>query len=136
MIILVLSSWVLVLLVFVFLLCNFSERGRPLGVGSGLFIYYYHLSFKAQQWYLLDPDTSKVELMEETAWFKRRRFLVEKCKDANTVGILVCKLAGDQTKDIIARMKQLCRVNGKKSYIVSVGKPNVAKLANFPEVYI
>lgn len=67
-------------------------------------------------------------------WFKRRRFLVEKCKDANIIGILVCKLAGDQTKDIISRMKQLCRVNGKKSYIVSVGKPNVAKLANFPEV--
>lgn len=59
---------------------------------------------------------------------------MEKCKDANVVGILICKLAGDQTKDIISRMKQLCLVNGKKSYIVSVGKPNVAKLANFPEV--
>lgn len=46
----------------------------------------------------------------------------------------MCKLAGDQTKDIISRMKQLCRVNGKKSYIISVGKPNVGKLANFPEV--
>lgn len=75
-----------------------------------------------------------MELLEETTWFKRRRFLVEKCKDANVVGILVCKLAGDQTKGIISRMKDLCRANGKKSYIVSVGKPNVAKLANFPEV--
>lgn len=75
-----------------------------------------------------------MESMDETIWFKRRRFLVEKCKDAATVGILVCKLAGDQTKDIIARMKQLCRVNDKKGYIISVGKPNVAKLANFPEV--
>uniref|UniRef100_S4P9V0 Diptheria toxin resistance protein n=3 Tax=Pararge aegeria TaxID=116150 RepID=S4P9V0_9NEOP len=33
-------------------------------------------------------------------------------------------------------MKQLCKVNGKKSYIISVGKPNVAKLANFPEIDI
>lgn len=88
----------------------------------------------AKEWYVLDPDTKKVEHLEETSWFKRRRFLVEKCKDANVVGILVCKLAGDQTKDIIRRMKELCRINGKKSYIVSVGKPNVAKLANFPEV--
>lgn len=60
---------------------------------------------------------------------------MEMCKDANVIGILVCKLAGDQTKDIISRMKQLCKINGKKSYIISVGKPNVAKLANFPEVF-
>lgn len=85
---------------------------------------------------MLDPDSNKIEQKDETAWFKRRRFLVEKCRDANVVGILVNKLAGDQTKDIISRMKQLCRINGKKSYIVSVGKPNVAKLANFPEVSI
>lgn len=70
------------------------------------------------------------------SWFKRRRFLIEKCKDANTVGILICKLAGEQTKEIIKRLKQLCQVNGKKSYIISVGKPNIAKLANFPEVGI
>lgn len=88
----------------------------------------------AKDWYLLDPDIGSVERMDETIWFKRRRFLIEKCKDANVVGILVCQLAGALTKDIITRMKQLCRVNGKKSYIVSVGKPNVAKLANFPEV--
>lgn len=88
----------------------------------------------AKDWYLLDPDIGSVERMDETIWFRRRRFLIEKCKDANVVGILVCQLAGALTKDIITRMKQLCRVNGKKSYIVSVGKPNVAKLANFPEV--
>ncbi|XP_049875970.1 2-(3-amino-3-carboxypropyl)histidine synthase subunit 2 [Pectinophora gossypiella] len=102
----------------------------------GQTVFNYTVSIAAREWYLHDPDTDMMERMEETPWFKRRRFLVEKCKDANTVGILVCKLAGDQTKDIISRMKQLCRVNGKKSYIVSVGKPNVAKLANFPEIDI
>lgn len=102
----------------------------------GQTLFNYTISIAASQWYLLDPNTNKIESLEETAWFKRRRFLVEKCKDANVVGILVCKLAGDQTKDIISRMKQLCKVNGKKSYIVSVGKPNVPKLANFPEIDI
>ncbi|KOB69621.1 Diphteria toxin resistance protein 2, dph2 [Operophtera brumata] len=102
-------------------------------VGSrGQTVFNYTISIA--EWYLLDPSSSTLERMEETVWFKRRRFLVEKCKDANVVGILICKLAGDQTQDIISRMKQLCRINGKKSYIVSVGKPNVAKLANFPEV--
>ncbi|KAL0901962.1 hypothetical protein ABMA27_007105 [Loxostege sticticalis] len=102
----------------------------------GQTLFNYTISVAAKEWYVLDPDTKKVEHLEETSWFKRRRFLVEKCKDANVVGILVCKLAGDQTKDIIGRMKELCRINGKKSYIVSVGKPNVAKLANFPEIDI
>ncbi|XP_053616766.1 2-(3-amino-3-carboxypropyl)histidine synthase subunit 2 [Plodia interpunctella] len=106
-------------------------------IGSrGQTVFNYTVSVPAKEWYLLDPDQQKVEHLEETAWFKRRRFLIEKCKDANVIGILVCKLAGDQTRDIISRMKQLCRSNGKKSYIISVGKPNVAKLANFPEIDI
>ncbi|KAJ8735243.1 hypothetical protein PYW07_006863 [Mythimna separata] len=106
-------------------------------VGSrGQTLFNYTISIAASEWYSLDPKTSKIERLEETIWFKRRRFLVEKCKDANVVGILICKLAGDQTRDIISRMKQLCKVNGKKSYIVSVGKPNVPKLANFPEIDI
>lgn len=102
----------------------------------GQTVFNYTISVEASEWYYLDPASSSIERMDETTWFKRRRFLVEKCKDANTVGILVCKLSGEQTKDIICRMKQLCKVNGKKSYIVSVGKPNVAKLANFPEIDI
>lgn len=108
-----------------------------INVGSrGQTLFNYTISVTAMEWYLLDKETNKLERLEETIWFKRRRFLVEKCKDAEVIGILVCKLAGDQTRDIIKRMKQLCKVNGKKSYIVSVGKPNVAKLANFPEIDI
>lgn len=106
-------------------------------IGSrGQTVFNYTISIAASEWYVLDPNTSKVEHLQETMWFRRRRFLVEKCKDANVVGLLICKLAGDQTKDIISRMKELCKVNGKKSYIVSVGKPNVPKLANFPEIDI
>ncbi|XP_014358010.2 2-(3-amino-3-carboxypropyl)histidine synthase subunit 2 [Papilio machaon] len=102
--------------------------------GQTLFI--YTISIEAKQWFSLNPETLEIVSKTETAWFKRRRFLIEKCKDANVIGILICKLAGDQTKDIINRLKDLCKVNGKKSYIISVGKPNVAKLANFPEIDI
>ncbi|XP_039761502.1 2-(3-amino-3-carboxypropyl)histidine synthase subunit 2 [Pararge aegeria] len=102
----------------------------------GQTVFNFTVSIPATKWYLLDPDENSISSLEETTWSKRRRFLVEKCKDANVIGILVCKLAGEQTKDIISRMKQLCKVNGKKSYIISVGKPNVAKLANFPEIDI
>ncbi|CAG9796884.1 unnamed protein product [Diatraea saccharalis] len=106
-------------------------------IGSrGQTIFNLTISVLAKGWYLFNPDKNKLEHIDETSWMKRRRFLVEKCKDAEVVGILVCKLAGEQTKEIISRMKQLCRINGKKNYIVSVGKPNVAKLANFPEIDI
>lgn len=102
----------------------------------GQTIFNYTISVPATKWYLLNPSSSQLEKLDETIWFKRRRFLIEKCKDANIIGILICKLSGKQTKDIISRMKELCKVNGKKSYIVSVGKPNSAKLANFPEIDI
>ncbi|CAH2049897.1 unnamed protein product, partial [Iphiclides podalirius] len=103
---------------------------------NGQTVFNYTISIEAKKWFLLDPETIKIESREESKWFKRRRFLIEKCKDANVVGILICKLAGEQTKDIIKRLKKLCQSNGKKSYIISVGKPNVAKLANFPEIDI
>ncbi|KPJ15380.1 Diphthamide biosynthesis protein 2 [Papilio machaon] len=103
---------------------------------SGQTLFIYTISIEAKQWFSLNPETLEIVSKTETAWFKRRRYLIEKCKDANVIGILICKLAGDQTKDIINRLKDLCKVNGKKSYIISVGKPNVAKLANFPEIDI
>ncbi|XP_061708330.1 2-(3-amino-3-carboxypropyl)histidine synthase subunit 2 [Cydia pomonella] len=101
---------------------------------KGQTLFNYTISVAAKEWYLLDPGITLCR-MDETSWLKRRRFLVERCKDAAAVGVLVCQLAAG-TKDIITRLKQLCKVNGKKSYIVSVGKPNVAKLANFPEIDI
>ncbi|KAL4713871.1 hypothetical protein ACJJTC_015525 [Scirpophaga incertulas] len=102
----------------------------------GQTLFNFTTSVAAKAWFLVDTLTHTLTHSAETTWFKRRHFLVEKCKDANVVGILVCQLSGNQTKDIITRMKQLCQINGKKSYIVSVGKPNVSKLANFPEIDI
>ncbi|GBP44583.1 2-(3-amino-3-carboxypropyl)histidine synthase subunit 2 [Eumeta japonica] len=102
----------------------------------GQTLFTYTISIPALKWYSLDPEIDTLLEMKETVWFKRRRYLIEKCKDANVIGILVCKLSGEQTKDIIKRLKELCKINDKKSYIISVGKPNVAKLANFPEIDI
>ena len=36
--------------------------------------------------------------------------------------------------DVIAYCRRLIASAGKKSYLLSVGKPNVAKLGNFPEL--
>ncbi|XP_048569689.1 2-(3-amino-3-carboxypropyl)histidine synthase subunit 2 [Triticum urartu] len=64
---------------------------------------------------------------------RRRYYLVEKAKDANIVGILVGTLGVAGYLDIVEQMKNLIKAAGKKSYTLVMGRPNSAKLANFPE---
>ena len=64
----------------------------------------------------------------------KRFFLVEKTKDAERVGLLVGTLGTQQYSEIIERMKTIGKKAKKKVYVFLVGKPNVAKLANFPEI--
>ncbi|MQL83662.1 hypothetical protein Taro_016169, partial [Colocasia esculenta] len=64
---------------------------------------------------------------------KRRYYLVERAKDANIVGIVVGTLAVAGYLHIVQQMKQLIEEAGKKSYTLLMGRPNPAKLANFPE---
>lgn len=66
----------------------------------------------------------------------RRRYLIEKIKDSNTIGIVVGTLGVANYLGVIERIKKLISLNSKKYYIISVGKPTVAKLANFPEMDI
>uniref|UniRef100_A0A0D9XR35 2-(3-amino-3-carboxypropyl)histidine synthase n=1 Tax=Leersia perrieri TaxID=77586 RepID=A0A0D9XR35_9ORYZ len=60
-------------------------------------------------------------------------YLVEKAKDANIIGILVGTLGVAGYLHIIEQMKYLIKAAGKKSYTLVMGRPNSAKLANFPE---
>ncbi|KAM0833152.1 hypothetical protein ACQ4PT_064446 [Festuca glaucescens] len=64
---------------------------------------------------------------------RRRYYLVEKAKDANIIGILVGTLGVAGYLDIIEQMKNVIKAAGKKSYTLVMGRPNSAKLANFPE---
>ena len=64
----------------------------------------------------------------------KRYFLVEKAKDAERVGLLVGTLGTEKYLDILEKLKTSGKNAGKRIYTFLVGKPNVAKLANFPEV--
>ncbi|KAG8089651.1 hypothetical protein GUJ93_ZPchr0011g28222 [Zizania palustris] len=64
---------------------------------------------------------------------RRRYYLVEKAKDSNIIGILVGTLGVAGYLHIIEQMKDLIKAAGKKSYTLVMGRPNSAKLANFPE---
>ncbi|MFQ6632160.1 hypothetical protein Gotur_009755 [Gossypium turneri] len=60
-------------------------------------------------------------------------YLVERAKDANMVGILVGTLGLAGYLHMIRQMKELIMLAGKKAYTLVMGRPNPAKLANFPE---
>merc|ERR1719427_2648883 len=64
----------------------------------------------------------------------KRYFLVEKAKDAERIGLLVGTLGTANFGDILGRLRKTIKTAGKKVYTFLVGKPNVAKLANFPEI--
>ncbi|KAI3448705.1 hypothetical protein Pfo_005370 [Paulownia fortunei] len=60
-------------------------------------------------------------------------YLFEKAKDANMIGILVGTLGSAGYLHMIHQMRELITKAGKKSYTFVMGRPNPAKLANFPE---
>ncbi|GMM53768.1 2-(3-amino-3-carboxypropyl)histidine synthase [Maudiozyma humilis] len=57
-------------------------------------------------------------------------------RTAGCIGVLVNTLSLRNTRETINKLTTLIKMNGKKHYLFVVGKPNVAKLANFDAVDI
>ncbi|XP_025258802.1 2-(3-amino-3-carboxypropyl)histidine synthase subunit 2 isoform X4 [Theropithecus gelada] len=64
----------------------------------------------------------------------RRRYLVERARDAHVVGLLAGTLGVAQHREALAHLRNLTQAAGKRSYVLALGRPTPAKLANFPEV--
>lgn len=71
---------------------------------------------------------------EQSRLLARRYYLVEKAKNSQIFGLVVCTLAAAQYARSIHRMMRLIRGAGRRAYLLSVGKVNEPKLLNFPEV--
>lgn len=65
---------------------------------------------------------------------RRRNFYIEKCKDARTLGIVVGTLTAKGYLDLVKHIQSLARHRNIRTYLISVGKVNPAKLANFMEI--
>ncbi|XP_021292568.1 2-(3-amino-3-carboxypropyl)histidine synthase subunit 2 [Herrania umbratica] len=78
-------------------------------------------------------DRLVTDVSQQKRILKRRYYLVERAKDANMVGILVGTLGIAGYLHMIHQMKELIMGAGKKAYTLVMGRPNPAKLANFPE---
>ncbi|KAH3899984.1 2-(3-amino-3-carboxypropyl)histidine synthase SCDLUD_004301 [Saccharomycodes ludwigii] len=64
---------------------------------------------------------------------KRYRYM-HMARTAGTIGILVNTLSLRKTKETINVLTRMIKEHEKKSYLFVVGKPNVAKLANFEAI--
>lgn len=82
---------------------------------------------------IFSPSTSRFsfERTSATCLLRKRLFLIEKLRDAHTVGLIVNTLDLVGYKEIVDRTRQLCKVAGKRSYTLAMGKINVPKLSNF-----
>ncbi|KAJ8921166.1 hypothetical protein NQ315_013638 [Exocentrus adspersus] len=92
-------------------------------------------TFHPERLYYFDDESIKIFETEKRV-LKRRSYLIEKIRDSKTIGIIIGTLCVQNYLKIIERLKCLIKLRGKKYYLISVGKPTVAKLANFQEVEI
>ncbi|XP_054783146.1 uncharacterized protein LOC129290412 [Prosopis cineraria] len=93
------------------------------------------LTFNACETVRYDATENRLmtDLSQQRRILKRRYYLVERAKDANIIGILVGTLGVAGYLHMIHQMKELITSAGKKAYTLVMGRPNPAKLANFPE---
>ncbi|KAF8804169.1 diphthamide biosynthesis protein [Phlegmacium glaucopus] len=79
-------------------------------------------------------QTVRLESSRTNKLLMRRYAMVQKAKDADVFGILVGTLGVASYLPLITHLRKLLTKKQKKSYTISVGKLNPAKLANFLEV--
>ncbi|KAH8358939.1 hypothetical protein KR093_003421, partial [Drosophila rubida] len=94
------------------------------------------LTTTALQWHILDGATATISLKNPlTAQYIRRRYYyIEKCKDAQTLGLIVATLSAVGYLDVVSRLQTMAKSRGIKTQLISVGRINPAKLANFLEI--
>ncbi|KAK0486587.1 putative diphthamide synthesis protein-domain-containing protein [Armillaria novae-zelandiae] len=83
-----------------------------------------------------DPDSkaTRLESSRTNRLLMRRYAVVQKARDADVFGILVGTLGVANYLPLIRHIREILKRSHKKSYTISVGKLNPAKLANFLEV--
>lgn len=97
------------------------------------------LTFLGRDLYWYDPSGKKQleqYSVQNNKFLMKRMHLVERIRDAKTLGIVVGTLGASDYLGAVDRLKELAKQRGKKLYIIAVGKPSVTKLANFPEIDI
>lgn len=96
------------------------------------------LTVHADRWFLYNPQADATAFKQvtplTTTWMRRRYYAIEKCKDAQSLGIVVSTLTANGYLDAVQHVQTLAKKRGIRTYMISVGKVNPAKLANFMDI--
>ncbi|GLG97242.1 2-(3-amino-3-carboxypropyl)histidine synthase subunit 2 [Gryllus bimaculatus] len=92
--------------------------------------------FPGQSFFRYNPALSSFEPFKVniSKFLQKRMYLIESLKNVRNLGILIGTLGVKSYLEAVERIKCLTKPREIKCYIISVGKINVAKLANFPEM--
>jgi diphthamide biosynthesis protein 2 len=94
---------------------------------------YHHLT---KQILTYSPQSFSLEFSTPSTniSLRRRYVAVQKARDAGTIGIIIGTLGKEGYLSLISRLRKMVLERGKKPYLLSLGKLNPAKVANFPEI--
>ncbi|KAL4254186.1 2-(3-amino-3-carboxypropyl)histidine synthase subunit 2 [Abortiporus biennis] len=94
------------------------------------------MTHSAYEVHAYDPSTktARIESARTNKLLMRRYAAVQKARDADVFGILVGTLGVASYLPLITHLRAILKKVHKKSYTISVGKLNPAKLANFLEI--
>ncbi|KAF3215475.1 Diphthamide biosynthesis protein 2 [Orbilia oligospora] len=85
---------------------------------------------------IFDPKTNTISSSASNRLLLRRYALLSHIRAAGIFGILINTLSSNNYLSTIKSLQTLAAKHYKKSYLVTVGKLNAAKLANFAEVEV
>lgn len=85
---------------------------------------------------IFDPTTNTTSSSASNRLLLRRYALLSRIRSAGIFGILINTLSSNNYLSTIKTLQLLLAKHYKKSYLVTVGKLNAAKLANFAEVEV
>ncbi|KAL3123637.1 hypothetical protein niasHT_005665 [Heterodera trifolii] len=93
-----------------------------------------HMTFRhIEKTVVYTPETGQFNASDTLTnrMLLRRLYLIERLRDARTVGLVVGAVALRGCREAVARVRKLCEMAGKKLYVMYIGKLNEAKLSNF-----
>ncbi|XP_053662207.1 2-(3-amino-3-carboxypropyl)histidine synthase subunit 2 [Anopheles marshallii] len=116
-----------------------ESNGLVLYIGrDNLSFFNTAVALKATQCYLYDPTKTDPQLERTDAfqakWLRRRYYAIERCMDAGSIGIVVATLSTKGYLEIVSRVQRLAKTRGVRTYLISIGKVNPEKLANFIDI--
>ncbi|KAF5391100.1 hypothetical protein D9757_003177 [Collybiopsis confluens] len=115
-------------------LTNLLMTHASCDVGLCCVLFNHHADISKVYKYSPTSKTSLLESGRTNKLLMRRYATMQKGRDADVFGILVGTLGVASYLPLIKHLRTLLAASHKKSYTISVGKLNPAKLANFMEI--